>query len=211
MSWPTVRTPQQRAEPGPSISRMLTMSLRRSGAWAIVADGLVWLVYGLITREFAPNYWSATRFIDYVAIGLYSGGLFLLAVALAAIHARQPRRGGLFERAAFLVAIVGASLAGVGDFVEDGFRVAAAAWVFFCGMLLLGTGLLLFGIATVLARVLPIACGGLVLLSLGVAYPLGGLWSNWGGTVLFGLVWITIGCVLIFDKSQISMNVDTRK
>ena len=112
---------------------------------------------------------------------------------------------------AFLIAIVGASLPGVGDLAEDGFRVAAATSVFLCGMLLLGTGLLLFGIATVLARVLPVACGALVLLSLGVAYPLGGLWSNWPSTVLFGLVWITLGCVLIFDKSQISMNVDTRR
>src|SRR6266568_165897 len=164
---------------------MLTMSLRRWGAWAIVADGLVWLAYGLITLEFAPSYGSATRFIDYVAVGLYSGGLLLLAVALAAIHARQTGRAGLlFERVAFLVAIAGATLAGLGDLVEDGLRFAAAGWVFFGGMLLL--------------------------VSLGIAYPLGGLWSNWGGTVVFGLVWITLGGVVILDKSQTS-NVDIHR
>src|SRR6266571_1864919 len=124
---------------------------KNSFLWEPAADGLVWLVYGLITREFAPSYWSATRLIDYVAIGLYSGGLLLLAVALAAIHVRQQRRGCLFERVAFLVAIVGATLAGVGDFVEDGLRFAAAGWVFFGGMLLLGAGWLLFGIASLLA------------------------------------------------------------
>jgi len=190
---------------------MLTMSLRRWGAWAIVADGLVWLAYGLITREFAPSYGSATRFIDYVAVGLYSGGLLLLAVALAAIHARQTGRAGLlFERVAFLVAIAGATLAGLGDLVEDGLRFAAAGWVFFGGMLLLGAGLLLFGIASLLARVLPVTCGVLLVLSLGIAYPLGGLWSNWGGTVVFGLVWITLGGVVILDKSQTS-NVDIHR
>jgi len=174
----------------------------------IVADGLVWLAYGLITREFAPSYWSTTRFIDYVAVGLYSGGLLLLAVALAATHARQTGRGGLFERVAFLVALAGTTLAGVADFVEDGLRFAAAVWVFFGGMLLLRAGLLLFGIASLVARVVPVACGVLLMVSLGIAYPLGGLWSNWGGTVVFGLVWIALGWVLILDKSQTSINMD---
>jgi hypothetical protein len=175
------------------------VSLRRWGAWAIVADGLLWVAYGLITREFAPSYWSASRFIDYVAVGLYSAGFLLLAVALAAIHARQTRREGKFELVAFLVAIAGAALAGVGDFVEDGLRFAAAVWVFLGGMLLLGAGWLLFGIATLLARVVPVACGWLLVVSLGIAYPLGGLWSNWGGTVMFGLVWMMLGLGLILD------------
>jgi len=197
-------------ETGPSISCMLTMSLRRWGAWAIVADGLVWLADGLITREFAPSYWSPTRLIDYVPSACTAAACcywrspwprFMCdsngGVACSSEwrsrrdRRRDSRRCGRLRRRRL--------------------RFAEVAWVFFGGMLLLGAGLLLFGIATVLARVLPVACGGLLLLSLGIAYPLGGLWSNWGGTVVFGLVWITLGCVLMLDKSQNSLNVDIRR
>jgi hypothetical protein len=178
---------------------MLTVVLRRWGAWIVVADGLIWLAYGLITQAFAPTYWSATRLIDHVAVDLYTVGLLLLAVALAAIHERQGK-AGLFERVGFLVAFVGAALAGLGNFAEDGLRIAAAGWVFMGGMLLLGTGLLLFGIASLRARRLPATCSALLLVSLVVGYPLRGLWSNWVGTVLLAFVWITLGCFLILNK-----------
>jgi hypothetical protein len=181
---------------------MVTMGLRRWGAWALVADGLVWVTYGLLTRAFAPSYSGATRFVDYVAVALYSGGLLVLAIGVAAMHARQAGQAGRFERVAFLVAFAGAALAGVGDLAEDGLRIAAAVWAFFGGMLLLTAGLLLFGIASLAARVLPAPCGVLLVLSLVVGHPLGGLWSNWGGTVLFGLVWIVLACLLILNTPR---------
>jgi hypothetical protein len=190
---------------------MLTRVLRRWGAWAIVADGLVWLAYGLITREFAPTYWTATRFIDYVAVDLYSGGLLLLGVGFAAIHAQQADQAGPFERVAFLVAFAGAVLAGIGDFAEDGLRFAAASAIWFGGLLLLLAGVLLFGIASLRAKVVPVGCSVLLLLSTVVGYPLGGLGSNWGGTVAFGMVWITLGCLLILRKSQTSLNGTVRQ
>jgi hypothetical protein len=180
---------------------MLVLALRRWGAWIVVAAGLVWLADGLIAREFAPTYWNATRFIDFVAVYLHTGGLLLLAVGLAAIHERQAGQAGLFERVAFLVAFLGAALAGVGNGAEDGLRIAAAGAAFMGGMLLLGAGLLLFGIASLRARTLPVACGVLLLLSFVVGYPLGGLWGNPAGTVVLALVWIALGCFLMLSKA----------
>jgi hypothetical protein len=45
-------------------------------------------------------------------------------------------------------------LAGVGDFAEDGLRLAEASVMWFGGLLLLLAGLVLFGIASLRARVL---------------------------------------------------------
>jgi hypothetical protein len=185
---------------GHSIGGMLAMALRRWGAWIVVADGLVWLADGLITREFAPTYWSATRFIDYAAVLVHTGGLLLLAISLAAIHQRQADVVGVFGRVAFLVAFVGAALAAIGDIAEDGLRIAAAGSLFMGGMVLLGAGLLLFGIASLRARTLSATQGMLLLLSLVVGYPLGGLWSSWFAAVLLGLVWIALGGFLIHGK-----------
>jgi hypothetical protein len=173
--------------------RKLAVALRRWGAWALIADGCVWLAYGYLTREFAPRYWSATRTVDRLAVGLYVGGLFLLALSLAAIQARQARRARWFGWIAFLIAFAGAALAGAGDFAEDGLRIPAGVNAFFAGMLLLAVGLLLFGLATLFARALPVWCGALLLPSLVVGYRFGGLWSRWDGTVGFGLLWLALG------------------
>jgi hypothetical protein len=60
------------------------------------------------------------------------------------------------------------------------------------GTLLLSIGMLLLGIATVRARVLPRWCG--VALIVGVVAMFIGAES--GGMVLFGLVWVAVGYVL---------------
>jgi len=192
----------QASAAGHSIGGMLAMGLRRWGAWIVVADGLVWLADGLITREFAPTYWSATRLIDDAAVLVHTGGLLLLAISLAVVHQRQADGAGVFGWAAFLVAFVGAALAALGNVAEDGLRIAAAGSLFMGGMVLLGTGLLLFGIASLRPRTLPVAPGVLLLLSLVVGYPLGGLWSSWFGKVLLGLVWIALGGLLILKPGS---------
>lgn len=179
-----------------AIGRVLTTALRRWGPLAIIADGCIWLAYGYITLRFSPQYWNATRDIDRLAVRLYVGGLMLLAVALAAIQARQTKQAGWFGWSAFSIACTGAVLTGVGDFVEDGLHIPAGVNAFFAGMLLLGVGLLLFCLATLLARTLPIWCGVLLLVILVVGYRFGGLWSRWDGTVVFGFLWLVLGTLL---------------
>jgi hypothetical protein len=182
-------------------------ALRRWGAWIVVADGLVWLAEGLITREFAPTYWSASGLIDYISVAVHTAGLLLLTVGLAAIHEREAGQGDLLEPVGFVVASVGAALAGAGNFAEDGLRIAAAGWAFMSGMVVLAPGLLLFGFASLRARTLPAACGGLVLMSLVAGYPLGGLWGNWAGAVFLALVWITLGGLLMLYEPRAARNV----
>ncbi len=176
---------------------------RRLGASAPLVAGVCWLTYGLIVRQFSPIYYQPTLPIDYLAIAMFSGGLLLLALAVAGIHARQAADAEWDERLGFWVACIGAVMAGIGDFGEDWLQIAALGnLLYFPGMLLLLAGLALFGIGTMRARVLPLWCGTVLLLSPLVAAPLGGLFSKWGGTLLFGCIWILVGLVLWFDLSD---------
>lgn len=102
------------------------------------------------------------------------------------------------------MAFIGASMAGIGDIGEDGLGLAFMVNVYFPGMLLLLIGLALFGIGTMRAKVLPIWCGGLLMLSPIVGDPLGGLFSKWGGTLLFGLIWMALGYGLWSNKGGIT-------
>jgi hypothetical protein len=74
--------------------------------------------------------------------------------------------------------------------------------LYFPGLFLLVLGCTLFGIGTLRAGVVPKWAGALLLLSPIVAAPLGGLFSRWPGTVLFGLIWVTLGFALWFDYSS---------
>jgi hypothetical protein len=180
----------------------MTTAFRDWGAWMLVAAGLVWCAYGVLTLDLVPSYWAAASFGDRLAVGLYSGGLLLLGVGVAAIHAHQAERAGTFARVACYVAIAGAVFAGVGDFAEDGLRIAPAVNAYFAGMALLTVGLVAYGIATLVKRVLPAACGVLLLLSVAVGHALGGLWSAWPGTLVFGLLWLALGGLLLLLPSR---------
>jgi hypothetical protein len=179
-----------------------TVAHRLSGIAAIV-DGLLWLAGALVTLRFEPHYWAAYRFVDYLAVCMYSAALFLLGLGLVGIHAQQAGRAGRLELIGFVVAFIGAVMAGIGDFVEDALHFSSAGQaLFFPGMLALGTGLALLGICTLIAKVFPRWYGGLLTLSPVVGFFLGGLWGNWPGTILFGLTWIALGGFLAIDQRQ---------
>jgi hypothetical protein len=77
------------------------------------------------------------------------------------------------------MAFIGAGMARIGDFVEDGLRLSATGpAVFFPGMLALGTGLALLGIGTLTAKAFPRWFGVLLALSPIVGFFLGGLWAG---------------------------------
>ena len=176
---------------------------RRLGASVCLLAGACWLIYAVIVRQFSPSYFHPTAAIDYLAVAVYSGGLLLLALALAGLHACQAASAEWDEQLGFWTACVGALLAGIGDFGEDWLRMEVlAGLLYFPGLLLLLVGLVLFGIGTVRAGVVPKWAGALLLLSPIVAAPLGGLFSRWTGTVLFGLIWVTLGFALWFDYSS---------
>jgi hypothetical protein len=122
-----------------------------------------------------------------------------------AIHGRQAAHAGPDEHIGFWAVFIGALVAGVGNFGEDwlGFQLMGS-WLYFPGMLSLLIGLALFGIGTMRAKVLPVWCGGLLTLSPIVGAFLGGLFSNWWGTVLFGLIWMTLGFALWFHRRNVT-------
>lgn len=182
---------------------MLSPKLTRWADRALLGDGVLWLVYALVTLRFAPSYWAAYRPIDYLAVDLYSAGLLLLGLGLIGIHARQATSAGPEELVGFIAAFVGAVLAGIGDFGEDGLHLALAGQLgWLPGMLALAIGLVLFCVGTLRAKVLPRWCGVLLALSPIVGFLLGGLGSNWQGTLLFSLIWIALGGFLVVDQGD---------
>jgi hypothetical protein len=121
-----------------------------------VVTGLVWVGTGaawLATWEayrLGPSYSAPQTALDYVSIGLFSGGLLmtgasLWAVALATCVGGTTRVIGGF--AAF-----GAALAGVADVFEDGVGVSWFAYPFFAGILILGAASVGFAIALAKTR-----------------------------------------------------------
>lgn len=73
---------------------MRSPTLIRWGGFAPMVDGVCWLIYALILQQFDPSYYHPTAPVDYLAVALYSVGLLLLALAIAAIHARQAAYAG---------------------------------------------------------------------------------------------------------------------
>jgi hypothetical protein len=125
------------------------------------------------------------------------------------LHARQVKSYGRLGRAGFFLAFAGAALAFVGQATSGifpqndtlGWLFSDPGFGFQAGILLTSLGLVLIGIATQRAGVLPRWCG-LGLVALVVFLALGA----YGGFVVVGLIWLALGHALWLAKSQVAGN-----
>jgi len=123
-------------------------------------------------------------------------GYFLAAVGLVGFHTLQKGNYGRIGRGGFYTAIVGsvaAVLATAVLLVGD----AGLDWLHGVGFLVLIVGYILYGAATLQARVLPRWCGVAFI----VVGPLGLLAGEYT-VVVFGLVWLALGYVLWSQSGQ---------
>jgi hypothetical protein len=104
--------------------------------------------------------------VDYAAVVTFSLALFGLCPPLLGL--RAPQRGGS-SRAntwGFRLALLAALAAGLGNLLEDGLGLGFVGLVIYLpASLLLPAGLLMFGITTIRARVLPPWCGWMLVLA----------------------------------------------
>jgi len=142
------------------------------------------------------NVWGSVLFI---------AAWLLLVVGLAGFHALQKERYGLIGHAGFYTVIVGASaqiVAGIGVALGS----TALEVLDFPGVLVVMVGLVLYGVATLQARVLPRWCGVGFVIGL-PAWRGIGIVSEYGGPlgvtigltlggILFGLLWLALGYIL---------------
>jgi hypothetical protein len=169
---------------------MAESDLIRWGGLAAMAAGLLAVVYGIL--GFATGKGDEPGPLDILVIL----AMILEVVGLVGFHALQGRNYGRIGRAGLYTTIgaivvfellLVASLFG-GDVGLD--------WLVPVGVLGLLVGLVLYGAATLQARVLPRWCGILFIIFMPVGILLGDLQPIWGG-----LVWLALGYALWSQSS----------
>ena len=170
----------------------MTPSLVRWGALAAMVSGVFWIVGGLLHLAYPQDPPGALGyFLNYLGSAIFSGAYFAMLVGLVGLHARQAGLYGRLGTAGFFLAFAGAALAFVGQaasaiFSKDGtlgWLFSDPGFGFLVGLLLVSLGLVLLGVATLRARVLPRWCG-VGLIALVVFSALGAF----GGFVVVGLI-----------------------
>ena len=122
---------------------------------------------------------------------VYIVAALLLVVGMVGLHALQKGNYGRIGRGGFWTVVV-ASFAQVLGLIAFLLGSEALIWLVFpVGFLAVPVGLILYGAATLQARVLPRWCGlGLIVVS-----PVTVVLGDYGG-ILFGLMWLALGYVL---------------
>ena len=175
-------------------------NMARFGGLVGMLDGVLWIALGLLWFLLQPHPWAASSVYDYLAIALFSCALLALVGGLVGLHVRQTERSrkrkGL-EKISFSLAVIGATVAAVGNLAEDWLRIALMGWVYLLGIFTLIAGLLFFAIAILQTKVLPRWYGWTLLVGL-----LGLLASMFGGSILFGLIWLVLGYALWKNQTR---------
>lgn len=180
---------------------MKTANIIRWGALAAMASGALWIAGGLLHLTYPQDPPGALGYyLNYLGTAIFSAAYLGVLGGLAGLHARQMNSYGRLGRAGFFLAFVGAALAFVGQatsviFPQNdtlGWLFSDPGFGFMAGILLTSLGLVLMGIATLRAGVLPRWCG-FGLIALVVFSALGAF----GGFVVVGLIWLALGYALL--------------
>ena len=175
---------------------MAASDLIRWGGLAAMASGVLFIVYSLL--GFAVGKGDEPSPLDILAILAY----VLQVVGLVGFHTLQGRNYGRIGRAGLYITIgaivlweilILTSLLG-GD--------VGLGWLVPVGVLGTLVGLVLYGAATLQARVLPRWCGILFIILVPVVLLLGDLWS--------GLAWVALGYALWSHSSGAAVERPSR-
>jgi hypothetical protein len=187
---------------------MRTESLIRWGALAAFGSGMLWIAGGILHLAYPQDPPGALGyFLNYLGTAVFSAAYLGMLGGLVGLHTRQMDSYGRLGRAGFLLAFAGAALAYVGQATSGIFpQNGTLGWLFsdpgfgfMAGILLTSLGLLLMGIATLRAGVLPRWCGvGLIALVIFLALGV------YGGFVVAGLIWLALGYALGSKRGEVT-------
>ena len=155
--------------------------------------GVLAIVYGLL--GFAAGKGDEPGPLDILVIL----AMVLEVVALLGFHALQGRNYGRIGRAGLYTTIAAIVLFELLLLVSLFGVDVGLDWLVAVGVLGLLVGLVLYGAATLQARVLPRWCGILFIIFMPVGILLGDLQPIWGG-----LVWLALGYALWSQSSSVA-------
>jgi hypothetical protein len=147
--------------------------------------GVVWIIYTLL--GLAGGDLQESNPLDILIMIAW----LLQVVGLVGFHTLQKRNYGRIGRGGFYTFIVGAPTQALGLFLVLAGGAALGELLIGVGGLGIMVGLVLYGAATLQARVLPRWCG----IALIVSLPVTILLEDYGG-IFFGLVWLALGYML---------------
>ena len=147
---------------------------------AFAGSALVGLAFGLGPNALLPAL-------------LFACAFGLLAVGFVGFHALQKANYGLIGRAGFYLLVVVFSVLFVGRVVLA-LSGSETYWILDVGSLGVLVGFVLYGVATLQARVLPLWCGVAIIVGLPLRFAMFPI-DPWG-LVVFGLLWLALGYVL---------------
>ncbi len=177
---------------------MASSNLVRWGALGALVAGVAWIAsfaVGLVSEGQGSETFGLPSF--YLIEGLTGLALAGMLVGLLGLHARQDANYGVLGTVGFLAALVGTALV-----LANVLLIRAAGRDLLDLLLLLGLlgmlfGFVLLGIATLRAGVLPQWCGVALILVL----PISALLGDFGGGLVFGLVWLALGYALLTART----------
>ncbi len=162
----------------------MSSELIRWGGLAAMLSGVVWIVQSLLALVVSDP--DEALWLD----ALFIIGVLLTLAGLVGLHALQKRNYGRIGQAGFYTVIL-SSLAQILGLVVFLAGSEALGWLIGLGSLGVLVGFVLYGAATLQARVLPRWCGVGLIVGLPVTIAL----ENYG-TILFGLLWLALGYML---------------
>jgi hypothetical protein len=160
--------------------------LVRWGAIGFVLGGIAWTVLNLVTLTQNPVTGPSA-----FSLVLYIVALLLSVVGVVGLHALQKENYGLIGRGGFWVVVAFFATSILGTVVLLSGSTALDWLVFPVGQTGILVGFVLYGTATLQARVLPTWYGVALIILLPVAVALGVY-----GTIWVGLVQLALGYVL---------------
>jgi hypothetical protein len=190
---------------------MKTRNLIRWSALAALASGVLWEIGGILTLAYpqAPPDMLGTSLPNYLGTFVFSAAYLGVLGALIGLRARQVDSYGNLGEAGFILAFVGAALLMVAQassaiFAENGtllgWLLDDPGYGFMVVMNLHLVGLVMLGVATLRAGVLPLWCG-LALIGVVVVSIFGAILSGDLAFVVVGLLWVAIGYALWQERT----------
>lgn len=174
---------------------MSSSDLLRWGGLAAMLAGLAFIADIVFVLTAPEAEWTN---VAYIVAAL------LLVVGMVGLHALQKGNYGRIGGGGFWT-VVAASVAQVVGLIVFVLGGEALIWLVFpVGFLAIPVGLVLYGAATLQARVLPRWCG----LGLIIVPPVTVVLGDYGG-ILFGLLWLALGYVL-WSRREVSAQQPSR-